>query len=300
MMTTASSNRWALANVFSVNDFDLLARMTLLLLVMYNDSYLFSDSSEAQFSLFVLTIAVLGLIFQGLLRSERYWFIVAAAQGAWIVMQYNTMDNHKYLLAYWLMAFWLAVRASESETMEILRWNARILLGLAMAWAVVWKGVLTPEYLDSSFFHMTILTDPRLEHVVGFFGAIGPEVIQQNQDTMAVLGQSVRNGTPVREVVLASSNGIAALAHFVTYSTLMLEAGLAALMFTPGWGSTLTWLRHSALIAFLVTTYWAVPVVGFGWLLIIMGLALCPPSFRALRVAYVVLFLALQLRLFLI
>lgn len=291
----------ALGSAFDADPFDLLARMTLLLVILYNNSYSGEPgSSGGEFSLFMLTVGVLGLVFPRLIRSERYWFVVAASEAVWIVMHYRSMDDHKYLLAYWLMAIWLAVKAPDTERNQILSWNARILLGLTMAWAALWKGVLSDEYLDSAFFHMTLLTDFRFEHIVALTGALDMASLAENQNAIAAMEQSVNNGLPIREFTLISSAGVEWLAYLVSYSTLILEAGLAIVLLVPSRSNAMTWLGHIGLIAFLVTTYLAVPVIGFGWLLIIMGLAFCPPDFRRLRWTYVVLFFALQLRIYLI
>ena len=49
-------------------------------------------------------------------------------------------------------------------------------------------------------------------------------------------------------------------------------------------------LRHVLLITFGVATYAVAPVAGFGWLLMVMGLAQCGPDQRQFRLAYLVTF----------
>ena len=48
--------------------------------------------------------------------------------------------------------------------------------------------------------------------------------------------------------------------------------------------------RHGAILLFCLATYAVAPVAGFGWLLLIMGLANSAVDQRALRAAYVATF----------
>jgi hypothetical protein len=45
--------------------------------------------------------------------------------------------------------------------------------------------------------------------------------------------------------------------------------------------------RHALLLAFCLITYPFAPVAGFGWLLLVMGLAQCGSQQRFLRFAYI-------------
>jgi hypothetical protein len=68
-----------------------------------------------------------------------------------------------------------------------------------------------------------------------------------------------------------------------------MEAALALLYLLPrprGDG-----LRHLALLAFCAVTYALAPVAGFGWLLLVMGLANAEPRRHRLRRVYVAAFL---------
>jgi len=52
-------------------------------------------------------------------------------------------------------------------------------------------------------------------------------------------------------------------------------------------------LGFLALALFCVTTYVIAPVVGFGWLLLVMGMAQCEPERMSVRTMYLALFFAL-------
>ena len=72
---------------------------------------------------------------------------------------------------------------------------------------------------------------------------------------------------------------LALLADVLTWWTLAIEGAVALAFLCPG----PSWLgrhRDHLLITFTVTTYLAAPVLGFGWLLLVLGLAQCaaPPA----------------------
>jgi hypothetical protein len=47
-------------------------------------------------------------------------------------------------------------------------------------------------------------------------------------------------------------------------------------------------VRHGVVLAFCLATYAFAPVAGFGWLLLVMGMATTAAEQRGLRTAYVV------------
>ena len=51
--------------------------------------------------------------------------------------------------------------------------------------------------------------------------------------------------------------------------------------------------RHLVLAVFCATIYAIAPVVGFGWLLLVMGVAQCEPERTAVRTVYLGLFFVL-------
>ena len=90
-------------------------------------------------------------------------------------------DNHIYLLSYWSLGTALALGTATRRSCRGSRW----LLGLAFAFAVLWKGVLSPDYLDGRFFRVT-LTDPRFEDAALLFGGVTPETLAANRHALEV------------------------------------------------------------------------------------------------------------------
>jgi hypothetical protein len=73
---------------------------------------------------------------------------------------------------------------------------------------------------------------------------------------------------------------------FTTWSTLAIETAIAALFLLPV-SPSLQAARHVLLLGFCAVTYAFAPVAGFGWLLLVMGLAVCRTDQRWLGAAYV-------------
>jgi hypothetical protein len=84
------------------------------------------------------------------------------------------------------------------------------------------------------------------------------------------------------------------LAGAATYGMLALEAAIAQL-YLLSWRSRFEPSRHVFLLAFCLVTYAFAPVAGFGWLLLVLGLAQCLPEQRRLRFAYILSFFLILL-----
>jgi hypothetical protein len=162
-------------------------------------------------------------------------------------------------------------------------WNAKLTIGLCFFFSVVWK-VLSNEYFDGSFLHLTFLLDRRLEMGAFLFGGLTPQILQGNREAFATL-QAV---DPSAEVTLATTALLSALSVVLSYWTLLIEGAIAISFCLP----QPRWLyrnRDGLLILFLVTTYLLIPVIGFAALLALMGFAQCCAN-RS-KVTYLVLFL---------
>ena len=87
------------------------------------------------------------------------------------VVVWPLSDNHIYLLAYWCLAIGLALSgaapAATLSSEQPLACSAR-----AFAMAVLWKAVLSPDYIDGRFFRVTLLTDERFADASLVFGGL--------------------------------------------------------------------------------------------------------------------------------
>ena len=237
----------------------------------------------------ILALGVLVLISPRALRSSTVWLAMAIAIGLRIADDWPLSDNHIYLIAYWALAIGLALwhEPAVADAAPVLARTSRRLLGLAFLFAVIWKAVLAPDFLDGRFFRVTLLTDPRFGEAAMLIGGLSAEQLESNRQALQPLphGAELQDPPAVVEPV--------ALRMFATASTwgvVVLEAVIALLMLLPSRPIT-SWLRHAALLAFCGVTYAFAPVAGFGWILLVMGLVLVEPPQVWLARAYVAGFL---------
>jgi hypothetical protein len=236
----------------------------------------------------VLTAACLSLVSRSVRRAPLTWMLVALLVAGRVAAVWPLSDNHIYLLAYWCLAIGLALSsASPAATLSA---SSRWLLGGAFAMAVLWKAVLSPDYVDGRFFRVTLLTDQRFADAALVFGGLSREQMAQNRAFLVPLPEGAELLTPPPFV---EPPRLRAFAAVTTWGGLMLEGLIAFTCLLPLRRFGLA--RHALLLAFCVTTYALAPVAGFGWLIATMGLAQCQPHQRSLHGAYVAVFILILL-----
>ncbi len=233
----------------------------------------------------VLAAAALVLISPRALRTPAVWAAVAALVAVRIFDDWPLADNHIYLLVYWTLAIALSLRGA--DTVEVLSTTSRWLLGLAFAFAVLWKILLAPDFLDGRFFRVTLLTDPRFAEAAMLIGGLSDHDLESNRRALVPLPDGAALANPP---VVIEPPRLRALAIVSTWGVVLLEAGVAVLMLAPR-RRIASWLRHVLLLTFCLVTYAFAPVAGFGWLLIVMGAAQTGEADVWPRRAYVAAFL---------
>ena len=233
---------------------------------------------------FVLLLAGLSLLYPSVRRAPITWWLLSALVTARIVHVWPLSDNHIYLLAYWCLGIGLAL--SGSTPGPTLASSSRWLLGAAFALAVMWKAVLSPDYLDGRFFRVTLMTDDRFADAVMLVGGLTADQIRANRTFLEPLpeGAELVNPPPFLE-----PTRVRALATATTWGGLGLEALVATLCILPA-RAGVELARHIALLLFCGLTYAFAPVAGFGWLIATMGLAQSRSDQHTLRTAYIALF----------
>jgi hypothetical protein len=233
---------------------------------------------------FVLPAACLSLLSRTVRRAPLTWILVALFVGARIVALWPLSDNHIYLLAYWCLAIGLAL--SSAAPAATLSASSRWLLAGAFGMAILWKAVLSPDYVDGRFFRVTLLTDQRFADAALVFGGLSRDQMAQNRAFLDPLPNGAELLSPPPFV---EPPRLRAFAAITTWSGLILEGLIALTCLIPL--RRLDIARHVLLLAFCVTTYALAPVAGFGWLIATMGLAQCRPRQRLLLGAYVAVFI---------
>ena len=234
----------------------------------------------------VLAAAALALVSPRVLRTPAVWATVAALVAIRVADDWPLADNHIYLLGYWTLAIALSLRAV--DTAGLLSTTSRWLLGLAFAFAVFWKVVLAPDFLDGRFFRVTLLTDPRFAEAAMLVGGLPERDLEANRRALAPLPDGAALADPP---VVIEPPRLRALAIVSTWGITLLEAAVAAVMLAPR-RRIASWLPHAVLLTFCLVTYAFAPVAGFGWLLLVMGAAQTDAPDVWQRRAYVAAFLA--------
>jgi hypothetical protein len=232
----------------------------------------------------VLVLAGAGLLVPGLLRSRGLWLGLLIASAAPLVWHWPFPDNHDYLGAIACLAVLCALVSAEPE--KTLASSARWLVGLTFAFAMLWKAVLAPDFVDGRFFRVTLLTDGRFEDLAVLVGGTTWDAWETND---LALGDVLRGEAPESGAGFREPPGTRRLATLLTAATLASE-GLVALSFLwpPGRGPSRA--RDLALLSFGVGTYAFATVRGFGWLLMALGVAQSAPGRRGTRLAYLAVF----------
>lgn len=227
-----------------------------------------------------LGIAALMLFGSGLLLRTDVWFSTAAVVAMRIAWDWPLADNHIYLLAYWCLAIALALGAPNPAA--TLQAAARWLLAAAFTLAVVWKGLLSPDYIDGRFFRMTLIVDERFEDLVRLAGGMTRADLDRHRMALTPLGAGAELAP---DDTLVEPAALGRLAQLLTWGGLLLEAAIAVALLAP-LGPRHRWIRHALLILFCVVIYPIAPVAGFGWLLLAMGVVSAETaSWRAAYVA---------------
>lgn len=267
------------------NAFALSAAMTLLL-------YLRHSEKTWPLEIGVYALAVLGLLHRPLARQAAFWFLITAFMVVGHARLWFQIDNHKYLMTYWALAFGLSLLGPSPA--ESLRRNARLLVGIGFGLAVLAK-LLSPDYLSGGFFESLLVSDARFRHVASFLGGIPIAELQMQdiarRDVMVY-------GDLTAPLTMPMTPRLALLAQGMMWWTLLIEAAVAVLFLWPEDRGPSRW-RDAALLIFIATTYPVAPVIGFAWVLAAMGVAQASrPRYRLWALLYVAVFVFVMMSVF--
>lgn len=259
---------------------DLYAIMTLLLLLVYPSNYWYVRIP-------ITVLCVSAFVFRSLRLDPKFWFVVAMTVMAGNYQNWFLVDNHKYLLGYWCLALFCCLLTDAPE--KSLGLIARRLIALSFLFAVFWK-IASRDFLDSTFFHYSLLLDERFRGVSELLGGMTQEMSAANRAAYRAL---MNFDSRLDAVRLLYAKGVTNLAGIITWWTLIIEAVVAVSFLWPA-GKFISKWRDFILIIFILSTYSVAPVLGFGWTLIIMGLVQCEDRYKYVRWLYMGAFVALQ------
>jgi hypothetical protein len=129
-------------------------------------------------------------------------------------------------------------------------------------------------------FQHILLFDDRFAVVAQLAGDLSPLQLRTNGGAMATLTEWASDAT---EATVQSSSAIVMTANVMVWWTLAVEGLIAAAFLLPR-SSKLALIGDAALLIFIATTYPVAPVLGFGAVLLTMGLSQAPGAWT--RLAY--------------
>ena len=234
--------------------------LTLALVVLYGPSAWYVRTP-------VVTAALVGWLWPGALRSPLLWLMLTTILAAGVYVQRFTIDNHQYLMVYWCGAIALTIDSADPAA---LKRNARLLVGLAFAFAAAWKWS-SPEFVRGDFLEYEMLCDPRFAGFTELVTGLSKHALEGNRIAMQGLTGPIATQTMA---TLTTVPAVAAIADAMTWSTLLLESWIAIAFLLPRAG-VLGRYRDVPLLCFLLTTYSVATVPGFAYLLLVMGFVQC-------------------------
>ena len=270
----------ALSLVSSNDGVDLSLRFTVLMFLLHGGNSILQIVSLRMICLMILALP-------NLLRRSSVWFILCVLVIGGNALNWLTIDNHKYLFGYWCLTCWLAVSAVNCA--EILARSARVLIAAVFLLAVFWK-VACGEYLDGTFFYWTLKNDDRLVHLTAWLSDVSIASVRLAARSWSDWTMEAQSGAVVP---LAIDRAVLNVALVMGWFGLAIEGSIALLYSFSS--ERLYGARHAALIVFILSTYFLLPVIGFAFVLAVMGLAQTRPDDLARRTLYVCLLFAIQL-----
>tara|TARA_R110002096_G_scaffold273422_9_gene467265 strand:+ start:43 stop:915 length:873 start_codon:yes stop_codon:yes gene_type:complete len=280
MMNPIAAFRGMFADLLRLPTEELVLRLTLLTLLLHG-------SSETWLDVALQVLCGMMLVSRNHFASPGLW--IAVSSFIWIInaTDWLWIDNHKFLMSYWVLACTVAVLSK--APMQVLRWNGKVLVGLCFGFATLWK-LLAGQYWNGDFMVYTLLVDGRMEFIANSLAGIPKADLAQSrllEDTIGLLpNEQLQTSLPITERLRFVALGM-------SWWTLLIEAATAVLFLVKSPISN-RW-RDLVLLAFVASTYVFVPVLGFGYILTIMGLASCPPERTMIRTVYLAVLVILQL-----
>jgi hypothetical protein len=225
------------------------------------------------------------------IRRPEFWLALSIAGTVVIIVDWEHIDNHKYLLVYWLWVLFVAhLFAEPKQQQRTIKFNARFFLCLVFLAATAQK-LSSPSYRSGAMFEHYLYIDSRFTAFGKLIG-VDPSVPDAVKKRIALL-RSPFAEVEGRELEIPGSDRARVAARVMTWWDVALQLSIG-LLFIPRRSAT-DKVAHVLLLFFIFTTYLPAPVFGFGWILAIMGVTLAKDRFPKIAAVYMICFVAILL-----
>jgi hypothetical protein len=234
---------------------------------------------------------LLFLVWPKTIRNAFFWFALALSASIVVVGDWHGVDNHKYLLLYWLwILFFCHLFAESQQQRRALLFNARFFLCFVFLTSAVQK-ISSPTYRSGEMFEYYLYTDSRFTafaKLIGIDSSV-PDAVQKR----LTLFRSPYSKPIDDELELPGANRARTAALVLTWWDALFQLLIGLLLLFRLCATDK--FAHILLLIFIFTTYLPAPVFGFGWILAIMGLTLAKENFPRIATVYMVSFVAIIL-----
>ena len=223
----------------------------------------------------LIVVSAIGILFQESRQSKWLWGTLCAIYFLWIRLNWQTIDNHMYLWGYWLLAIFMSLFAKNKT--KTLQYSAQYLIAFCMLFAFIQK--INPIFLSGDFFYYTLITDKRFFFIGKLVNFNMVNVISENNQMLSEMMSNTKS------VILNPGPYILhPLSKILTGYILALEGLLALIFFLPK--KRLYQWQHWLLFLFF-SVYILLPIRGFAFTLITMGIVLIKKKDVYLKVIYI-------------
>lgn len=258
----------------------LVLRCTLLLL-------LFHGASLPGLQVSVVVLAGMILLLPQILELKPLWWALTFSVALDTWREWAIADNHKYLIAYWTVACTLSLYRPDPSA--YLAASARLMVGLVFCFATTWK-ILAGQYANGEFLYFTFLTDGRVQGLGAAVSGWSLSDLVQFRQAIAFIGEY---GASTASLPIPQSPALHAVAMLMSWTTILGEGVIAVVYLLPA--HKFYTARHVSLMLFLVATYFLLPVLGFAFVLAVLGLTQCHAEDDDTRLRYLILIGIIQL-----
>ena len=258
--------------------------LTLVLTVVFGfDHWLFQTVGRICLLMFVLHPRSI--------RRAEFWLSLALAGTTVTILDWERVDNHKYLLDYWLWVLFIVHLFGQPERQQrVIRFNARFFLCLIFLAAASQK-LSSPSYRSGAMFEHYLYVDARFtafDKLIGINPSVSDAVKKQLMFLRSPFAEVEGN-----EIHIAGSDRSRAAALAMTWWDVSVQFLIGALLLIRR--SRTDEVAHILLLFFIFTTYLPAPVFGFGWILAIMGFTLAQDKFPRIAAVYMICFVVILL-----